>query len=255
MNVAPVHRCRLLIDPPGDGAWNMAVDDLLSSKLEEAPAGGCMLRFYQWSRPTLSLGYFQTIPDEYRARVERGELQLVRRASGGGAIVHDHELTYAFVVPFSHPLAADAETLYRRVHAALVTVLAGIQITACVSDQRDERAPVDQPFLCFERRAGGDVVVHGAKIAGSAQRRQRLGILQHGSILLGVSQHAPQLPGLAEVSKAVLSPDKLARDLQAELAKLLRLEFDTRPLSDAERAQAAQIVREKYGLERWTFAR
>jgi len=255
MNVALVHRCRLIIDPPGDGAWNMAVDDVLASTIAESAEEGCTLRFYQWTRPTLSLGYFQSLPGEYRARVEQGEIQLVRRASGGGAILHDCELTYALVVALSHPLAADAETLYRRVHSALVAVLTRLNVAAAVCDEREERAPADQPFLCFERRAGGDVVVQRAKIAGSAQLRQRHGILQHGSILLAKSRYTPHLPGLADISGANLTPDALARDLQLELAEQLQLEFQSRQLSEVERALAAQVVHEKYALERWTLSR
>src|SRR5262245_32066382 len=87
---------RLIIDPPQKGAWNMAVDQAL---LESAAAsGGVALRFYQWSEPTLSLGYFQPIA----ARSEHPpslHSPVVRRASGGGAILHDRELTYSIAAP------------------------------------------------------------------------------------------------------------------------------------------------------------
>lgn len=255
MNVPREHRCRLLVDRAADGAWNMAVDELLAASVAEHAEEGCALRFYQWSRPTLSLGYFQSTPDEYRAQVERNEIDLVRRASGGGAILHDRELTYAFVVALDHPLAADAETLYRRFHAALVTVLARHQVDAELCNNRDLRSAADQPFLCFERRAGGDVVVGGAKIAGSAQRRQRQAILQHGSVLLATSPHAPHVPGLYEASLFRLTAEELALEWQRELAVLLRLRFVERGLSESELANAADLVRGKYGCAKWTLAR
>ncbi len=92
--------CRLLIDPPGAGAWNMAVDEML---LEwSAAQGGCCLRLYGWREATLSLGYFQ----EYADRAGHGPSRncpVVRRLTGGGAIVHDAELTYSLVVPGGHP--------------------------------------------------------------------------------------------------------------------------------------------------------
>ncbi|MBX3411423.1 MAG: lipoate--protein ligase family protein [Pirellulales bacterium] len=255
MNLATAHRCRLLVDPPGGAAWNMAVDELLAIGVAEPNELGCALRFYQWEKPTLSLGYFQSLPPDYRDMVERGELALVRRASGGGAILHDRELTYSFVVGIEHPLAADAETLYRHCHAALVTVLARSKVSAELAEHREARPPAEQPFLCFERRAPGDVVVGPSKIAGSAQRRQRQAILQHGSILLATSLHAPQIPGLREISQFQGSPDSLAHELQKELATQLRLAFEMRPLSSTERATAGALVETRYGNRDWTLAR
>ena len=100
--------CRLLIDPPGAGAWNMAVDEVL---LEwSAEQGGCCWRLYRWQEPTLSLGYFQPY-DERRRHPASRDCPAVRRLSGGGAILHDAELTYSLVVPSGHPLAQLLENL------------------------------------------------------------------------------------------------------------------------------------------------
>ena len=119
--------CRLLIDPPGAGAWNMAVDEML---LEwSAAQGGCCLRLYRWQEATLSLGYFQ----EYQDRGGHGPSRncpVVRRLTGGGAIVHDAELTYSLVVPAGHPLAARRDALYQAAHGALVETLAALGIAA-----------------------------------------------------------------------------------------------------------------------------
>src|SRR5688572_3671775 len=86
---------RLIIDPPARGAWNMAVDELL---LEEACRGARALRLYQWSEATLSLGYFQAAAERTEHTASR-DCPLVRRASGGGAIVHHRELTYCLAMP------------------------------------------------------------------------------------------------------------------------------------------------------------
>src|SRR5262245_38911762 len=111
------HACRLLIDSAAPGDWNMAVDEALS---ESAAAGeGCTWRFYTWAIPTLSLGYFQ--PHAQRSSHSPSQSSaMVRRLSGGGAIVHDRELTYSVAAPAGHPLATDAESAYRAVHTALV---------------------------------------------------------------------------------------------------------------------------------------
>ena len=157
--------CRLLIDPPALGAWNMAVDEaLLDAAVQGVPA---CLRFYQWSEPTLSLGYFQRHA-ERRQHTPSLACSLVRRSSGGGAILHDHELTYSLILPAAQDLARHAESLYLAVHQALIEALASYGVTASLNAQASGLAPDEQPFLCFQRGAAGDVLLVSAKIAGSA---------------------------------------------------------------------------------------
>jgi lipoate-protein ligase A len=100
---------RLIIDPPASGAWNMAVDEALLRSA--AQRGTATLRFYQWSEPTLSLGYFQAADDRQQHFASLA-CPLVRRASGGGAIVHDRELTYSLAMPLSNTRTAQATRLY-----------------------------------------------------------------------------------------------------------------------------------------------
>lgn len=156
--------CRLLIDPTALGAWNMAVDEAL---LESAVAGGGIsLRFYGWRQPTLSLGYFQQYSERWQHAASR-DCPVVRRITGGGAILHDREITYSLVVPSGHGLAIRHFELYENVHAALITVLAkqGICATLCRGEGREKDRR--QAFLCFQRCAAGDVLLGDIKIAGS----------------------------------------------------------------------------------------
>ena len=195
--IMPPSLHRLLIDPPGSGAWNMAVDETLLEWAAER--GGCAWRFYQWSEPTLSLGYFQAFDADAEKDAEKSCVPVsavVRRLTGGGAILHDRELTYSLVVPAGHALAARRETLYDAVHRSLIETLAGFGVTAvlCAPIRRALLAPI--LFLCFQRRASGDVLVGQTKIAGSAQRRRRGAVLQHGSVLLRRSPAAPRVAGL-----------------------------------------------------------
>jgi hypothetical protein len=99
---------RLIIDPPQNGAWNMAVDEALL--LDAIEDGSATLRFYQWSEPTLSLGYFQRYADRNQHHASRN-CAIVRRQSGGGAILHDRELTYSLVLPPGHPLGRNPNGL------------------------------------------------------------------------------------------------------------------------------------------------
>ncbi len=239
---------RLLIDPPAAGPWNMAVDEAL---LETADRGQCTLRFYQWQQPTLSLGYFQPYEDRWRHEAS-GSCIAVRRASGGGAIVHDVEVTYSLAIPARHCLAADRLGLYRAVHVALIETLAnwGIHAALCWPPPRVSQAK--DPFLCFQRRAAGDVLFSEAKIAGSAQRRCRGAVLQHGSVLLDRSLAAPELPGISELTGRRIEPPELIRGWLDRLVGPRPIGWQVEALSDQERSRAAELVDIKYGAAAWT---
>ena len=190
-------RCQLIIDPPGAGSWNMAVDEcLLAAAADEGLAA---LRFYQWKEPTLSLGYFQSY-DDRRHHPASAPCPVVRRQSGGGAILHDCELTYSLTMPSGHQLARDAQQLYSAVHQTLASALKTFGVPTRIRDVPEEAEQPEEPFLCFLRRGHGDLLwmstdssrSTAVKIAGSAQRRRRGALLQHGSVLLGRSPAAPE---------------------------------------------------------------
>jgi lipoate-protein ligase A len=241
-----------LIDPPASGAWNMAVDEMLLESV--AAEGGCWWRFYRWEEPTLSLGYFQTVEDRDRHPASRS-CPVVRRFSGGGAILHDAELTYSFVVAAEHRLAKQREKLYRTVHDSLVEVLAGFGVQTSPWGDRPHGPSEGNPFLCFQRRAAGDLVFGDVKIAGSAQRRARGAVLQHGSVLLARSTAAPELAGLADMADRAIDDQTLAESWLATLGDRLELDFVRATLSETQRARAAALVQTKYAAEEWTLRR
>ena len=107
----------------------MAVDEVLLAHAIDT--GIATLRLYQWSEPTLSLGYFQRYDDRFQHAASR-DAAVVRRQSGGGAILHEHELTYSISLPADHPLAHHADKLYTAVHEAIIAELAPrIAMTSC----------------------------------------------------------------------------------------------------------------------------
>lgn len=244
---------RLLIDPPLEGAWNMSLDEALLHSVARGESPDT-LRFYQWSAPTLSLGYFQGA-DERQGHEASRECALVRRSSGGGAIMHDRELTYCLVLNTASRFAA--RDLYDGVHQALIEVLAGIGVEAelFVPDPSAPRSKAE-PFLCFQRRAPGDVICKGMKICGSAQRRQGSAVLQHGSLLLEKSPFAPELPGVSELGQKPISLDALRAAWSETIARQL-----ARPLTSPESWQDSEITaaREwrntRFGGEEWTYRR
>ncbi len=231
----------------------MALDEAI---LESAAADGlATLRFYRWEEPTLSLGYFQRHDNRRHHRASLN-CPLTRRPSGGGAIVHDQELTYSLALPGSHPLAIDVRPLYDAVHQALITALASFGVPARLCLEASGLPPGEQPFLCFERRAAGDVLVGDAKVAGSAQRRRHGAVLQHGSVLLARSSAAPELPGISDLTGGVLvTCDALVEAWTAPLdeQRSLGLTSDGPTTSESKRAHA--IAAEKYQARDWTKRR
>ncbi len=193
-------------DGPADGPTNMAADECLGD--EAAARGGLVVRVYGWTATTVSLGGFQRIA-EARAEPAIAGAALVRRPSGGGAIVHGSDLTYAAAVPRDHPLGGRPQALYTAFHAALVEVLAELGIAAGLCPAAAPAPGGADAFFCFDRRAEGDVVVAApaadpaaAKILGSAQRRLATAVVQHGSLLLraaGDVGPAARHPGLSDL--------------------------------------------------------
>jgi lipoate-protein ligase A len=193
-------------DEPAPGPENMAADELLAA--EAAEAGCPLVRLYGWAEPTVSLGGFQRLADA-RACEPLASLAIVRRPSGGGAILHGSDLTYAVAVPREHRWGHDPQVLYDAFHEALVAELRSRAADAARHPGRDPATGADDRLLCFDRRARGDVVImaptasaDGHKILGSAQRRLRAAVLQHGSLLLrspACVAAAARHPGLVDL--------------------------------------------------------
>ncbi len=182
---------RLLIDPPLAGPENMARDEALLAE-SASPAAAPVLRFYAWSPPTISLGYFQDYAEYQTLPPPAGGLAVVRRTTGGGAILHDLEVTYSITMPLDHPLIRGRpQRLYELAHEAIIAGVGGPARLLGCDHHACDASPRRGPFFCFARRHGLDVVVDDpagpggvSKVAGSAQRRTTRAVLQHGSIIL-----------------------------------------------------------------------
>ncbi|HLJ10238.1 MAG TPA: hypothetical protein VKU82_03565 [Planctomycetaceae bacterium] len=230
--------CRVIIEmTPSSGAWNMAADEAL---LESAVAGGaCTLRWYRWEAATLSLGYFQS-PADAAGNPRLAELPVVRRLSGGGAIVHHHELTYSCTIPSWHALALDPRSLYTVVHSRVIEVLRDFGFTASL---RGERAPeLGHEFLCFGRGDAFDVVMGPHKVLGSAQRRRKGAVLQHGSLILRTSEWAPGFPGIFDCQGFAVGEADLMAQLAGGLAELLSPRWAPGAITENERHRAQMLL-------------
>jgi lipoyl(octanoyl) transferase len=235
----PPESIRVIVDNrPASGAWNMAVDEVL---LESALRNGiCTLRWYRWQEPTLSLGYFQS-PADPLIDQRFASLPVVRRLSGGGAILHDRELTYSCAIGPQHPLASDPGSLYSAIHAAIVAELQRVGVSIAPRGVADKER--DASFLCFSRGDANDLVIAGHKVLGSAQRRRRGAVLQHGSLLLERSPVAPEYPGIADLTAIDLSTIDPMPLVEATAAVLGRASGPGL-LTNSETDRATQIVRQ-----------
>src|SRR6266702_4428117 len=172
---------RLLLDKPASGAWNMAVDEVLLDGVATGTAPPT-LRFYEWTPPCLSLGYFQPFDvvdiDGCRAL----GVEVVRLPTGGRAILHDRELTYSIALPAS-VLGQDGGVLpsYYRLSLALQDGLRRLGVPATLAPESAGSSAAHGP-VCFDRPSAHEILLHGRKLVGSAQMRRGGGLLQHGSI-------------------------------------------------------------------------
>ncbi len=229
----------------------MARDEALLLACDNASVAPT-LRLYTWKTPTVSLGYFQRFADRVALAPPACDLPVVRRLTGGGAILHDQELTYSLTLPGTHPaIAHNPNRLYELVHTALIACLADAQVRADWSGDTDDSGPAKGPFFCFARRHRLDVLIGHDKIAGSAQRRTQNGILQHGSIM--IDRRFDQQP-----SASLRSFGVDLNDLRTMFASAVASALDMPPRRDDWTAEELTVSTElecKYRSDGWTRRR
>ena len=178
----------LVLDPAGrSGAENMALDVALLAAAGRT--GRACLRLYRFDPPCLSFGRHEPARARYdRERIRRLGIDVVRRPTGGRAVWHEHEVTYAVAAPID--CFGSLRGAYRAIHARLAAALhtLGADVTLAPDRPRPPSSALDRPNSCFATCVGGEVLVAGRKLVGSAQLREGDAFLQHGSILLDGSQ-------------------------------------------------------------------
>jgi len=176
----------LVLEPEGlSGPENMALDEALLVEADRTGAG--YLRLYRWEPACLSFGRNEAAAQRYdRAAIERRGIAVVRRPTGGRAVWHEHEVTYAVAAPVA--AFGSLRDTYRAIHARLAAALRALGVHATLAPRRPPVRPSAGPPSCFATPAGGEILVSGRKLVGSAQVRRGAAFLQHGSILLDGSQ-------------------------------------------------------------------
>ena len=264
---------RLIKSGFGNAAWNMSVDEAIMRAVargEQPPT----LRLYGWRPPAVSLGYFQPLDAGIDvAECRRRGYGLVRRPTGGRAILHDDEVTYSFCIPQDeihggHSVMKSYREISRGLIAGLERLGAELSLEDDGGRRRDPKARVRT--ICFAKTARSDLQAAGRKIVGSAQVRRDGAILQHGSIPITINPaaHAAVMPGMGDASVAARSLERAAQgvaellgrpvsfeELSAALAtgfaEAFRVNLISEPPSPDEEALAAHLQAEKYATEAW----
>lgn len=181
---APQQDLHIFRDASHDGPTNMARDEHLLYSERHRPAA---IRFYSWAPPTISLGCFQRYGQIAELPAELRGLAVVRRPTGGGAILHDQEITYCLIVDDSLPIACKAPAdLYLLVHSIWRDALGSTGVRSELApDHLPFPSPRSGPFFCFQKPGRTDLIIGDDKLLGSAQRRIPGRVMQHGSLLLG----------------------------------------------------------------------
>jgi lipoate-protein ligase A len=263
---------RLIYTPPARGPWNMAVDE---SILEHIYRGEAIptLRLYAWNPPCLSLGYAQPFSDVDMTRLKQRGWEIVRRATGGRAILHTDELTYSVTAPTDEPrVAGTVLESYNRFAGALFAAVQDLNLSV---EMKEHDKPASQNLnpVCFEVPSTYEITVGGKKLIGSAQARKKEGVLQHGSLPLtgDLTRICDALIFEDEAARAVATQRLLDRATTVESAlgwvvdwetaaltivrafeAQLGIKFERGELSASESARADELVREKYDHPSWT---
>jgi lipoate-protein ligase A len=260
----PPARWRLLISPPGTGPWNMAVDTaVLKTSSEGNPPP--TLRFYRWTPPCLSLGINQPLQDVDQQALDKLGWDLVRRPTGGRAILHTDELTYSVIGPKDEPrLSGGVMRSYRLLSSALFAGLKHLGLPVQVQEEKSPGAASKEP-ICFENPSDYEITFQGKKLLGSAQARKMGGVLQHGTLPLSGDitriTRVLQFPNektrteasqrmkdrsttVKEILGREVSFQEAQKTLQRGFQEQLNLSFERRTLTSRELTLAKQYYQE-----------
>lgn len=270
----PKAHWRLLRHPAEHGAWNMAVDAAI---LENVIAGQSRptLRLYNWDPACLSLGFAQLFADVDGEKLIAHGWEVVRRPTGGRAILHTDELTYSVIGPTNEPrLVGGVLESYRRLSEGLMRslLLLGLSVQQQPMHATNGFGTLDNP-VCFEVPSDYEITLNGKKIIGSAQARKKGSVLQHGSL--------PLFGDIGRITEILRYPSEESRQQAAERVRaraatveeglgrrvswaeagdafvrgfneVLNIEFVEGELSEAENAAAERWMAERYAGTAWT---
>ena len=279
---------RLIKDSYHTGFMNMAIDEAIMIAHREGLVPPT-IRFYQWSPPAVSLGYFQDLQKEIDVDVcQDMGIDIVRRPTGGKAVLHDKELTYSFIIRENHPLVNDSilET-YKKISRGMIRGLSYLGITAEIvplreklkseslpKGEKSETHHSDFKSICFSVPSQYEVQVEGKKIVGSAQVRKREIVLQHGSLLIELEKdklfsvfNFPSVQirerfktrfdatSLEEILKRKINFSELSEILPRGFEEEFGVRLVEGKLTEQEEKISKELLENKYSTYEWNYER
>ncbi|MBI3811844.1 MAG: lipoate--protein ligase family protein [Nitrospirae bacterium] len=266
---------RMIEDRPGEAAWNMAVDEAIAESCRQDLVPPT-IRFYTWTRPALTLGYFQKAErDLDQDHCQREGIQIVRRITGGRAVLHGNDLTYCVAA------GADSAELPGTIRGSFLEISRGfIEGLHRLGVEADSvRAPAKETGrspLCFMSASWYEITCKGRKIIGSAQRRWKDGMLQQGSLLLGFDPEAyykffrfpdetrreeiiresrSRVIGLNDLIPTRVTPKTIMMQIATGFEKALGIRLKPAGLTPFEYERAVQLTQTKYTAVSWNGLR
>jgi lipoate-protein ligase A len=266
---------RVIFDKPANGALNMAVDEAI---LESVVIGGSLptLRLYAWEPPCVSLGYAQPVSDVSMVELSKRDYELVRRPTGGRAILHTDELTYSVSGPLDEPrLAGGVLKSYNILAQALLRALQSLGVPAVSEERSQDQSRIEGEKnnpVCFEVPSTYEITFGGKKLIGSAQARRKGGVLQHGTlplkgdltrliqVLIFPDQESrmdaafrllDKAATIQDVTSNLVEWDTAAQAFADAFSKVLNLNLIVGNLSESEAKRAGELTDKKYLNPEW----
>ena len=243
-------------------AMNMAIDEaLLNSKIP-------ILRFYGWRPAGLSIGYFQSVKAFNFENLKKHKIELVRRLTGGNAVLHDKELTYSFIIDESKMPKSIVES-YKEISKGLLQGLRNLGLKAVMNEvvSKGEKSAV-----CFNDPSWYEIIVNGKKIVGSAQKRVDGKLLQHGAVLIDIdvdkycslfnncgkeliSKVKERMTSINDELNGKIGYDDVKVAMVQGFEKELKIDFEISKLSKEELELSKKLERNKYSTDKWNCVR
>jgi len=265
---------RFIYDFSRTGAWNMALDEALL--LSSAASGETILRLYRWEPASVSLGYFQNWQTAVELETcKKFNVDLVRRPTGGRAILHDAELTYSLVMPTGGAPLLDS---FKKINQGFLEGLKLLNIQAeLVPRTKTPKGPqAGKMPVCFASPSSYELLVNGKKLLGSAQMRKEGTLLQHGSLPIvldrcklyrclyfaddatrkqAMEKSFSLMTSIVEARERETTWEEVAEAVVEGFARNWELELKTGSYTTQEEQAALKLVSEKYLTPKWNFAR
>ncbi len=259
---------RLILDGPCDAFMNMAIDEAISEFVRKGDSPPT-LRFYQWERPSITIGYFQRLKAEVEVDYcSINGYPVVRRPTGGRAVLHNDELTYSLSSQMRPPFSDGLLQSYNAIARAFLDGLRNLGLDARISSRRQNGRLLRNPS-CFQSVSYGEITIDGEKLIGSAQKRWGDGVLQQGSILLSLDTseicRVLRIPedrhmdtsGIGFIRKHLpdITVDEIIDSLKMAFERTFGIQFVSGGLTLEEAGLAETLRLEKYLSGDWNFMR